>query len=60
LVAKGFNQLEGIDFFKTFAPLAKHIALCLLLAIATFNNWLMKQLDVNNAFFPDDLHEGFI
>ena len=57
LVAKGFNQLEGLNFTDTFAPVTILTTLRLLLVLATSQNWLLKQLDVNNAFLHDDLHE---
>lgn len=35
LVAKGFNQKEGLDYHVTFAPVAKLTRVCCLLALVT-------------------------
>jgi Reverse transcriptase (RNA-dependent DNA polymerase) len=34
IVAQGFMQIEGINYDKTFAPIAKLTSICTILAIA--------------------------
>lgn len=57
LVAKGFNQKEGVDYFDTFNPVIKPTAIRLVLSIAITQNWSLRQVDINNAFLNGDLEE---
>ncbi|XP_074378464.1 putative mitochondrial protein AtMg00820 [Apium graveolens] len=50
LVAKNFTQTAGLDYFDTFAPVAKMATLRVVLPLATKYNWSLKQLDVTIAF----------
>ena len=57
LVTKGFMRIESIDFIETFSSMAKLNMVRLLLALASTQNWILEQLDVNNIFLHGDLHE---
>jgi hypothetical protein len=49
-VAKGFDQVEGIDFHETFTPVTKPASIRLILALAVHFGWFVHQLDISNAF----------
>lgn len=57
LVARGFTQTLGIDYYDTYAPMAKMVTVRLLLTIIDAKHWNVYQLDVNNAFLNGDIRE---
>lgn len=57
LVILGNNQVAGIDFKETFAPVAKMVSVRVFLAVAVVRGWELHQMDVHNAFLHGDLDE---
>jgi hypothetical protein len=49
LVTKGFEQLNGIDFHDTFAPVLKYKSLRILIVLSLHTNSRLEQLDVNSV-----------
>ncbi|GKA34994.1 retrovirus-related pol polyprotein from transposon TNT 1-94 [Tanacetum coccineum] len=60
LVAHGYNQQEGIDYDKTFAPVARLKAIRIFLVFATYMNFIVYQMDVKIAFLNGKLKEKFM
>ncbi|KAL0282964.1 UNVERIFIED_CONTAM: hypothetical protein Sangu_2919700 [Sesamum angustifolium] len=50
LVSKGYNQVDGVDYFNNFSPVAKVIIIKFLLGVAVSKGWPFMQLYVNNTF----------
>jgi len=46
LVAKGYNQEKGIDYSKTFPPVARLEAIRMLLPLAFLNGYLQEEVYV--------------
>ena len=60
LVAKGFNQLEGIDYNETFAPISKMNTIRTILSIVASYKWELHQMDVKSDFLMVILMNTFI
>ena len=57
LVAQGYNQKEGIDYDKPFAPFVRLEAIRLLLAFVYFMNFKLYQMDVKSIFLNGIIKE---
>ena len=57
LVAKGFTQVYGIDFKETFLPVAWFETVCILLALATLEDWDIQVLNVKTTYLYGELDE---
>jgi hypothetical protein len=57
LVSKVFQQVHGINYDETFAPVEKRNSIRLALAIVVAKGWEVHQMDVKNAFLHGDLFE---
>ncbi|CAI7879517.1 unnamed protein product [Closterium sp. NIES-53] len=57
-VARGFSQLEGVDFFQTFFPTPKMTTLRVLLHVAVQRGYELHSLDFSTAFLQGSLYEA--
>jgi hypothetical protein len=57
LVAQGFSQVEGLDFWETFAPIAHLEAIRILLAFAASKGFKLYHMDVKSAFLNGVIQE---
>jgi hypothetical protein len=50
LVAKGYSQVECLNFDEIFAPVARLESIRILLAYATHHDFKLYQIDIKSAF----------
>ena len=55
LVAKGFSQVERVDYHDIFSPVVKHSSIRLLLACMAMFDLELEKLDVKTAFLHGNL-----
>ena len=57
LVAKCFKQIHGIDYDETFSLVAMLKSIQILLAIAAYYDYEIRQMDVKTVFLNRNLLE---
>ena len=67
-IAKGFEQLYGLNYIETYASVIKQIAWKLVFALVILNNLIIFKVDIISAFTQGNINallylkqlEGFI
>jgi len=57
LVAKGFSQIEGLDYDEIFSPVIRFELIQTILALVALENWTIEALNVKSAFLYGPLDE---
>ena len=57
LVAQGFSQVSGVNYFDTFVPVAQLASICTVLAFAAAEDYETGQIDVKAAYLNGKLTE---
>lgn len=57
LVAQGFSQIAGVDFGRTFAPVARSSSIRIISAYAAKHDWELDVFDAKRAFLWGKLRE---
>jgi Reverse transcriptase (RNA-dependent DNA polymerase) len=58
LVAQGFYQVFGEDYFQTYSPVAKFTSIQTVLALSAQLSLKVRQMDVDTAFHNADISEN--
>jgi hypothetical protein len=54
-VARGFSQVEGIDYEEAFAPVAQYTSIRMIIFLATSMGWRLHQMDVKTTFLNGEI-----
>ena len=57
LVAKGYTQMQGVDYNEVFSPVVKHSSIRVLLALVAQLDLELVQMDIKIIFLHGDLDE---
>lgn len=57
LVAKGFTQVEGVDYNEIYSLVFKHASIKIMLALVIQLDLELEQIDVKTTFLNGNLEE---
>jgi hypothetical protein len=57
LIAQGFSQVPGVDYFDTFTPVAKLALIRAVLIMAAAEDMELHQIDIRGAYLNGELTE---
>ena len=58
LVAQGYRQTPGIDFFDTFSPVINFVLIIMFFSLLVIgSNWVHKHIDIKCAYLYGNLNE---
>ncbi len=58
IVARGFEQCKGVDYFHSFSPTVSQVSLRLVLALTASPGFLSVDLDATSAFISAPLQDN--
>ena len=56
-VARGFSQVEGIDYEETFSPVARYTYIQMIISPIESMGWRVYQMDVKTPFLNGEIEE---
>eukprot|EP00961_Rhodomonas_salina_P280571 3789806-Rhodomonas_salina.1 len=57
IVARGFQQELGVDFFESFSAMSHPVHVRAIMALAAERRWHTNQIDIKTAYLHGDLEE---
>ena len=56
-VARGFSQVEGIDYEETFSPVERYTSIHTIISLAASMGWRLHQIHVKTTFLNGEIEE---
>jgi hypothetical protein len=56
-LARGFSQVEGIDYAETFDPIARYTSIRMIISLVASMGWRLHQMDVKTTFLNGEIEE---